>query len=315
MTMTPGLQRLVAMFGEVETATLVTEPPTGIYSYELKYDGYRILAFKAGREVVLMSRRGQDWTAAFSDVARAVAKLDTEVVVLDGEVVAPDARGVPSFQRLQNREGPFTYVAFDLLCLNGQDLRHQPIEARRAALNRLIGTPKPPWVLSTSLTGKVDQMLKAVCRAGFEGLVGKRAGSVYRPGRGLDWIKLKCELRQEFAVVGYLPYTGSQPGIVGSLVLALHERGRLVFAGKVGTGFDMKTRAQLGKLLEERRADRPAAKDVPEFGGLVRWTAPGLVVEVKFSEWTEGGHARHPVYLGVRPDKLPEDCVREGPVA
>lgn len=308
----PELGQLVATFGEVENATLVTKPPAGEYAYELKYDGYRIVAFKVGGETRLVSRRGQDWTADFPTLARALAGLVAKTLVLDGEVIAPDGRGVPSFQRLQNREGPFSYVAFDLLFLDGQDLRERPIEERRAALARVIGTPRAPWVLSTSSTGKVEQLLSAACRAGFEGLVGKRVGSAYRPGRTLDWIKVKCELRQEFAIIGYLPYTGSQPGIVGSLVLALNLDGRLVFAGKVGTGFDMKTRTKLGKMLEERLVDGPAAVDVPRFGGIARWTAPGPVAEVKFSEWTEGGHARHPSYLGLRPDKRPEDCVREG---
>jgi bifunctional non-homologous end joining protein LigD len=199
--------------------------------------------------------------------------------------------------------------------VEGTDLRTKPIEERRQLLAGIVGTHEPPLVVSTALTGKVDQLLVAACKAGFEGLVGKRAGSPYRPGRGLDWIKLKCQRRQEFAVVGYLPFTGSQRGIVGSLILALHHEGQFVFAGKVGTGFDQRTRAELGKLLEERHADRPTAIDVPRSAGagLVRWATPGLVAEIRFSEWTEGHHARHPSYLGLRPDKLPEDCVLEGP--
>lgn len=306
------LEQLIATYGEVENATLVTVPPSGEYTFELKYDGYRILACKSGRDVQLMSRRGQDWTREFADVAHAVAGLDANTVVLDGELIAPDGRGVPSFQRLQNRQAPFSYVTFDLLAIDGADLRAEPIEQRRAALARVVGTPRPPLVLSTALAGAADQLLTAACKAGFEGLVGKRSGSAYRPGRGLDWIKLKCQLRQEFAVVGYLPFTGSQRGVVGSLVLALRRDRRLYFAGKVGTGFDLRTRRQLGKMLEERHVDTPTALDVPRFGGLVRWAAPGPVAEVRFSEWTEGGHARHPSFVGLRPDKVPEDCVREG---
>jgi bifunctional non-homologous end joining protein LigD len=308
------IHKLVAAFSEVENATLVNELPSGDYAFELKYDGYRILAFKIDGDVRLMSRRGQDWTAEFSDIARAVGMLPSRVLVLDGEVIAPDAHGVPSFQRLQNRERPFCYVIFDTLCVDGVDTRGTAIESRRATLRRVIGDPIPPLALSIALEGKAEELLAAACKAGFEGLVGKRLGSHYRPGRGLDWIKLKCQLRQEFAVVGYIPYTSSQRGIVGSLVLALCERGQFVFAGKVGTGFDLKTRSQLGAMLERRHVDGPTATDVPRFGGLVRWSIPGPVVEVRFSEWTQGGHARHPSYLGLRPDKSPEDCVRETPV-
>jgi bifunctional non-homologous end joining protein LigD len=205
-----------------------------------------------------------------------------------------------------------TYVLFDLLCYDDADLRGQPIEARRAMLRQVVGEAKPPFALATAQAGPADQLLLAACRAGFEGLVGKRVGSSYRPGRSLDWIKLKCELRQELAVVGYLPLTGSQHGVVGSLLLALHKDGRLIYAGKVGTGFDMKTRRQLGKMLEERHTGEPPVSSLPRSGGLARYATPGLVVEVKLSQWTRDGHARHPSYLGLRPDKRPEDCVREG---
>ncbi len=245
-------------------------------------------------------------------MARAVAALDGRSLVLDGGVIAPDERGVPSFQRLQNREGTFSDVTFDVLSVDGADLRGQPIEDGRRVLAHIVGGRELPLVVSTALPGKVAQLPAAACKAGFEGLVGKRVGSPYRPGRGLDWIKLKCQRRQEFAVVGYLPLTGAQRGIVGSLILALHREGRFVFAGKLGTGFDQRTRSELGKMLEQRHADKPTATDAPSFGGLARWAEPGVVAEIRFSEWTEGRHARHPSYLGLRPDKLPEDCVFEG---
>ncbi len=305
------IHNLIAAFSQVENATLVNVLPPGDYAFELKYDGYRILAFKIDGDVRLISRRGQDWTGEFSDITRAVGILPSRVLVLDGEVIAPDARGVPSFQRLQNRERPFCYVVFDALCVDDVDTRGNAIESRRDTLRRVIRTPEPPLALSVALEGKAEELLAAACKAGFEGLVGKRLGSHYCPGRGLDWIKLKCQLRQEFAAVGYIPYTSSQRGIVGSLILALYDHGQFVFAGKVGTGFDFKTRVHLGEMLEQWHVDRPTAKDVPRFGGLVRWSTPALVVEVRFSEWTQGGHARHPSYLGLRPDKLPDDCVRE----
>jgi bifunctional non-homologous end joining protein LigD len=304
---------MIALVGDVENATLVQAPPAGaIYSWELKYDGYRILAVKLGHEVRLISRRGQDWTHEFPEVAAAVARLNARNLVLDGEVVAPDERGVPSFQRLQKRVGPFSYLAFDLLWLDGRDLRAEPLELRRVGLQSSIGNLRSTLGISSAISGDVQQLLKAACDAGFEGLIGKRVGSAYRPGRGLDWIKLKCQLRQEFAVVGYLPYTGTQLGVVGSLLLALCQDGHFVFSGKVGTGFDQRSRSELGRMLEARHVSKPAAVGVRKFAGIARFNALALVAEVKFSEWTEGGNIRHSSYVGLRPDKRPEDCVREG---
>lgn len=303
---------LLAAFGAVESATLVETPPAGDYSYELKYDGYRILAVKLGDDVRLVSRRGQDWTDEFAGVARAVQKSLPDDVILDGEVVALDERGVPSFQRLQHRIKPHSYVLFDVLWHAGRDVRPEPLEARRAKLEELLAEPKPPLARSSAVQGSAPQLLELACSSGFEGLIGKRVGSPYRPGRGLDWIKLKCEHRQKFVIAGYLPYTGGRVGVVGSLLLALRRGQDYVFAGKVGTGFDQASRAALGELLEARRAPAPRAREVPKFGGLARFVELGLVAEVKFTEWTEGGHARHPSFLGLRPDKRPEDCVREG---
>jgi bifunctional non-homologous end joining protein LigD len=310
--MTSPLDELVERFGDVENATLVEQPPPGEYAYELKYDGYRILAFKVGSRVRLVSRRGQDWTDDFSEVAATIAQLTPAELVLDGEVVAVDERGIPSFQRLQHRQRPLVYVMFDVLHLEGRDLRAQPLEKRRAALEQVVGRAAPPLGLSRAVSGDVRQLLKAACSAGFEGLIGKRAGSAYVPGRGFDWIKLKCQLRQEFAIAGYVPYTGNQLGVVGGLLLALRQGDKFVFSGKVGTGFDQKTRAELGQLLEKRWTAKSPVVGIPKFGGLPRFCTLGPVAEVKFTEWTEGGNVRHPSFVGLRPDKRPEDCVHEG---
>jgi len=231
-----AFDKLIASLGEVENATLVQAPPPGAYSYELKYDGYRILALKIGEEVRLISRRAQDWTDEFRDIASAIAKLEAHELALDGEVVAVDERGVPSFQKLQRREGGSSYILFDLLWLEGQDVRAQPLEARRAQLERLIGEATPTLGLSRSVSGDAGQLLEAACRAGFEGLIGKRAGSAYRPGRGLDWIKLKCQLRQEFAIIGYLPYTGTRRGVVGGAVARRARGGGLCVRRQSGYG-------------------------------------------------------------------------------
>ncbi len=306
------MEELIAEYGQVENATLVDSPPPGHYLYELKYDGYRIVAFKKHNQVKLISRRGQDWTDDFPVVAAALSTLRPQELVLDGEVVAPDERGAPSFQRLQNRQGPLVYIVFDLLYLDGADHRSKSLEERRDALTRVIEKPKPPLALSASVKGDVDHLLKASCASGFEGLIGKRAGTHYVPGRTLDWIKVKCEHRQEFAIIGYMPYTGTQRGVVGSLLLGVRQGNQFAFCGKVGTGFDLATRAKLGKMLEARHTSKPAVPKVPKFGGITRYNELGPVCEVKFTEWTEGGNIRHPSYVGLRPDKRPEDCVREG---
>ena len=290
---TASLQKLLEEFGAVENATLVDAAPAGRYSYELKYDGYRILAFKVGSDVKLLSRRGQDWTTDFVEIARQVQRQFGEAdVIVDGEVVALDERGVPSFQRLQQRTPPLSYVVFDVLWLGGRDVRSYPLERRRALFDELLPRPESPIARSTAIEGDATQLLEVACRNGFEGLVGKRVGSPYRPGRGLDWIKLKCQLRQEFAIAGYLPYTGDRVGVVGSLLLALREGDEFVFAGKVGTGFDQATRSELGAQLERERAGKARARGIPKFAGLARFVELGPVAEVKFSEWTEGGHAR-----------------------
>jgi bifunctional non-homologous end joining protein LigD len=306
-----SIDKLVQTYGNVQNATLVDAPPPGDYVYELKYDGYRILAFKSGKAVRLVSRRGQDWTSEFRPVADAVANLGPRELVLDGEVVALDERGAPSFQRLQNRQGQVIYVVFDLLAVNGADQRVKPLHERRSGLVKALEKSGPPLAMSAAISGDVTQLLKASCEAGFEGLVGKRAQSAYTPGRTLDWIKVKCEHRQEFAIIGYLPYTGSQRGTVGSLLLAVRDAERFIFCGKVGTGFDLATRVKLGQMLEALNTPKARISDVPKFGGITRYNELGPVCEVKFTEWTDAGHIRHPSYVGLRTDKLPEDCVRE----
>jgi bifunctional non-homologous end joining protein LigD len=189
--------------------------------------------------------------------------------------------------------------------------RTHPIEERRQRLERLIGRNPPEGLwLSTAVSGDPAEILKAACQQGFEGIVAKRKGAAYVDGRSRGWLKVKCFRRQEFAIVGYLPYLGTQQA-VGSLVLALNEGGELRYAGKVGTGYSDAVRKELAGKLDAHPAKTPAARDVPRFGGIARWTQPRLVAEVAFSEWTEAGHVRHPSFQGLRADKKPLDCVKE----
>jgi bifunctional non-homologous end joining protein LigD len=312
-----SIDALLADYRDVQLATLVTDVPRGeTWSYELKYDGYRILALKSGAEVRLMSRNQQDWTREFAAVAADVAKLAVPGCVLDGEVCALDDRGRPSFQRLQNRArgARLAYFVFDLL-YEGEDLRPLPLEERRLRLGRCVSSKESmsSVVLSSAAHGDGATVLRTACANGFEGVVAKELGARYTPGRSRTWLKIKCTLRQEFAIVGWLPLATSERAI-GSLLLALAEAdGSMRYAGKVGTGFDMKMRADLGTLLRRDERKEPTAIDVPRFGGAVHFVKPKHVAEVAFSEWTGGGHVRHPSFQGLRADKRPEECVREAP--
>lgn len=315
-----SLDELANDFGKLQLATLVEEVPTGdTWSYELKYDGYRILALKSGDDVRLVSRTGQDWTEPFREVAGEVATRSSRVCVLDGEVCALDEEGRPSFQRLQNRDAGrrLAYFVFDLLYDDGEDVRARPIEERRARLARLVGVNAPGRlvVLSAVVHGRGSDTLRAACAAGLEGVVAKQLGLPYAPGRSKSWLKIKCTKRQEMVVIGWMPLANSTRA-VGSLLLAtMGPDGRFHFSGKVGTGFDDKTRLSLAALLERDATKHAAANDVPRLGGLPRFVKPRHVVEVAFAEWTDGGHIRHPSFKGVRKDKRPEECVREVPIS
>ncbi len=313
-------ERIAKTVGEVQTATLVRSiPSTDAYTFELKWDGYRIVAVKAGDAVRLVSRKGQDYGAEFPGVVADVARLRADECAIDGEVCALDARGVPSFQLLQNRmrrKVPIAFFAFDLLWLDGVDLRDRAIEERRKLLARLMkrASETRTLVLSTAAEGDWRAVLDLACKRGLEGIVAKQKGSTYVAGRRPTWLKVKCKLRQELAIVGYLPLVETQDA-VGALLLAVREKdGRFHYAGKVGTGFDDETRVRLAELLDADRTPMPTALGVPKLGAIARWSTPKLVAEVEFSEWTEGGHVRHPSYQGLRDDKRPEDCVRELPV-
>jgi bifunctional non-homologous end joining protein LigD len=316
----PTPDALLEAVGDVQLATLIKGTPAQpeAYRYELKFDGYRILAAAGGREVRLLSRSHQDWTREFEPLLPALTAVSKAPFVLDGEVCALDEANRPSFQLLQNRAGRkarLVYFVFDMLWSGREDLRPRPLEERRSALENLLGgsPPDPRIVLSAPMDGEPGAMLRKACKSGYEGLVAKEKGSPYVGGRSRSWLKIKCSLRQEFAIVGYLPFLGTRRGEVGSLVLALYGPDkRFHFAGKVGTGFDNATRRSLGARLEGELAAEPPIVDAPRLGGIARWVRPKLVAEVAFTEWTEGGHVRHPSFQGLRKDKKVTECVREG---
>jgi len=305
-----------------QLATLVDAPPPDAqdWIFEVKFDGYRILARCDGDQVALITRNGNDWTAKLPKLRQALEQLGLPPGWYDGEIVVNDAGGHPDFGALQrafeaDTSSEIVYYLFDVPFFDGHDLRSQPVEARRALLEQLLQRlPASPLVrFSGALDAKPRQLLAHACRLGLEGVIGKRRGSPYVTRRSADWIKLKCGLRQEFVIGGYTAPQGAREGI-GSLLLGVHDaQGKLRYAGNVGSGFDD---AALRDL--RRRLDALAIEASPFAGkaGGVRqpiWVKPELVAEVGFAQWTSGGAVRHAVFHGLRADKQPAAIVRERP--
>ena len=304
-------------------ATLVEEPPEGDeWVHEIKYDGYRIAARVDGGDVRLFSRNGLDWTSRFGEVAATLKALPTGGTWLDGEMVVFDERGVSDFGRLQRyvkdgRPGDLTYVVFDLLFQDGEDLRELPLEERKRRLRWLLGRGGAELRAVVRYGDHIEAHGAAVheeaCLQGLEGIVSKRAGGAYAGRRTKSWLKSKCVRRQEFVVGGFTEPTGSRVGF-GALLIGVHDgEGALRFAGRVGSGFDDRTLARLHGQLKDLERDAPPFADPPR--GVqargVHWVEPRLVAEVRFSEWTGEGQLRHPVFQGLREDKDPAGVAHE----
>jgi bifunctional non-homologous end joining protein LigD len=300
-------------------ATLADDVPKGDgWLFEVKWDGYRAFAYLEAGEATLRSRRGNDLTARFPGVARALpGAVKTPDCVLDGEVCALDEQGRPSFSKMQQGGGetPIVYQVFDLLELDGSPVVDRPLSERRARLEELIAPGNATIRLSEAFEDG-EALLKAAREQHLEGVVAKRAESRYQPGkRGREWLKIKTAGRQEFVIAGYTKGKGRRSGGFGSLILGFWRGGELSYAGNVGTGF---TDDEIERLLQRlRRLERktPAFREIPAMprvrSGDVVWVTPKLVAEVKFTEWTHDGHLRAPVYLGLREDKPSEDVRRE----
>jgi bifunctional non-homologous end joining protein LigD len=303
-----------------QLATLVDAiPQEGDWLYEVKYDGYRLLARVEGRKVQLLTRDGKDWTERLPRQAKAIAELGLKSAWLDGEIVVLDEEGVPSFQQLQqsfdeHMSGRIVYFAFDLLYCDGADLRGWPLSERRARLEQILGRGTQEVLrYSTTLDQPPQQLLEGACSLSMEGIIGKRVDSVYAGKRSTDWIKLKCRRRQEFVIAGYTDPQGARQHF-GALLLGVYgEDGKLQYAGRVGTGFDRTVlQATYEKLRKLEQEDHPFGKrpsGVTARG--VHWIKPSLVAEVSFTEWTQGGILRHAVFHGLRLDKRPRDIRRE----
>lgn len=314
----PDPETLLARVFPPMQATLVDAPPgdEAAWLSEVKYDGFRVLCALSGGRVAMWSRNRQDFSGRFPEIARALGRIVVGEAVIDGEAVALDAAGVSRFESLQQGRETVLY-AFDLLWLDGEDLRARPIEARRDLLESVLANPPASIRLAERLPGGPSEALEAAAAAGHEGIVMKRRGSPYEGWRSRAWLKLKVQNTQELAVVGFTPVKGERHGgahAIGALLLGVVDGGELVYAGKVGTGFSAKQRAELGRALAGDVVAEPAVKGAPRLRD-ARWVTPRLVAQVRFTEWTADGKLRHPAFQGLRPDKTPEACVRERPAA
>jgi bifunctional non-homologous end joining protein LigD len=304
---------------EPELPSLVDHAPDGDgWLHEIKLDGYRILCRIERGRATLLSRNGNDWTERFPELARAAAALPVEDAILDGEVAALLPDGRTSLHALQDalsrRDGAgLVYFAFDLLHRDGLDLSPARLVDRKAALERLLGgDAKGPIRYVGHLEGPGDEVFVRACRLGLEGVVSKRADSRYRAGRSKTWLKTKCGRTEDLVIAGY-QVSKARPGLVRSIVVASHDRrGRLVYAGKVGSGFTDADLDVLGERLPKlARKDRPIEGNLPSPTSAIQWVDPVLVAEIEYDDITPDGRLRNARFHGLREDKRPEEAVRE----
>lgn len=308
-----------------QLATLVRTPPRGDeWLHELKFDGYRMVCHLSRGKARFWSRNGKDWTEKFPNLSEAMKSLPVTTAILDGEVVVVDQAGRSSFQKLQNamgrggRERPtaFVFEIFDLIYLDGYNLTQTPLVERKAVLAQLLGSAKTKDTLrySDHVEGNGAQFFKQACTYGLEGIVSKLASAPYESTRNGNWQKIKCLRRQEFVIAGYLPSKKGFPGF-GALMLGVYDEGKLVYAGRVGTGFSIKQRLELQQKLDRISQPSMSYAEKPKDPGLreAHWAKPKLVAEVEFSEWTADGLIRHPSFQGLREDKKATEVIREEP--
>lgn len=302
-----------------QLATLVKTPPAGDqWLHEIKLDGYRIGCVIRNGRATLISRSGNDWTAAFPEVAVAARDLPARDALIDGEVVVLLPDGRTSFQALQNASSGKTsrdtlvYFAFDLLRLDGEHIDRLPLEERKARLRALLGRRKTGRLRYTDhVAGQGQAFFDRACHARLEGIVSKRRDLPYVSGRHGGWLKTKCKQRQEFVVGGFTDPEGTRAGI-GALLIGYYDGDQLVFSGRVGTGFTHHGALELRwrlDAIEQKTCPFAVATQLPRHA---HWVKPVLVAEAEFTEWTAEGKIRHPSFQGLRTDKNPREVVREG---
>jgi bifunctional non-homologous end joining protein LigD len=282
--------------------------------FERKLDGIRCIAIKDRSGVSLMSRTGHRMNDQFPEVAGALERETAEDFIADGEVVAM-RDGVSSFELLQQRHRrrvPIYYYVFDLVQLDGEDLRPLPLRERKARLRGAIEFSGPIRFNPHRRGEHGEDVFREACRKGLEGVVAKRADSPYSGKRSRDWLKLKCHAEQELVIGGFTAPKGSRTDF-GALLVGYNESGALRYAGKVGTGFDQTTLKELGTRLRELEQETSPFTPFKPIPPGTRWVRPELVAQIAFAEWTRDGRLRQPRYLGLREDKAAGQVVREVP--
>jgi bifunctional non-homologous end joining protein LigD len=309
-------------FREPMLATLVEAPPRGKdWIFEVKYDGYRALIAANGKDVTIYTRSGLDWTAKFPQIAKAVAAMGLDHVLLDGEIVVIDRQGRTDFSglvaALESGKGALSCFVFDLLQNAGKDIGGKTLRARKAALKRLLGPQdrNAPIQYSEDFSGAADTGIKlaeSACAHGLEGIIAKRANAAYRSGRHGDWLKIKCGHAQEFVIIGFSPSSRGRP--FSSILLAVNEDKKLRYAGRVGSGFSDADLEQLAALRDKNKVSAARCADVPaEMARVVTWVKPVMIAQVEYAGWTGERMIRHGRFKGLRGDKSPKEIVRDMP--
>jgi bifunctional non-homologous end joining protein LigD len=328
-----SLPKATPRFVEPMKALLAEKlPRSDHWIYEIKFDGVRALAIRNGARVELVSRAGNTLGPKFPQLVAALQRLDSKAFVLDGEIVALDPEGRSSFQLLQSygnagfNKPPLLYYAFDLLNLDGRDTSSLPLEQRKSLGEAFVDRHSEIVRFSSGIDAHSERVLKEMQARGLEGLIAKLKGSIYEPGRRSgSWIKFKWSREQEFVIGGYTEPRGGRSHF-GALLVGYYRGRDLLFAGKVGTGFNEKNLAELYRQFQAIRQDACPFINLPEklltgrgiTAGEMRrctWLKPRLVAQVRFAEWTRDDHLRQPAFLGLRDDKRPEEVVREAPLA
>src|SRR5665213_1293718 len=288
-------------------ATLADEPFTRPdWIFEEKYDGVRMWAYKEGKHVTLISRNGIDRTARYPTIATGVKALKASTLALDGEIIASDTKKVSRFQFLQQGKGNLQFALFDIVFAKGKDLRRKPLSARREVLEQLI-EPSALLILSARLAADGIKAFKIASKKGLEGIIAKSVSSLYVEGRSREWLKVKIHKEDEFVIGGFTKPGGTR-SYFGALLIGAHSGGNLRYMGKVGTGFDEKTLQSLHRVFKSlTQAKSPFSTNVREPGAT--FLSPKLIAQISYTEQTSDGKLRHPVYLGLRDDKSPEEVI------
>jgi bifunctional non-homologous end joining protein LigD len=319
----PGVRKAgLPDFIRPQLATLVNAVPAGDeWLHEIKFDGYRALCRVQAGQVKFFTREGKDWTHRFGKLGGDAAHLPVDQAMLDGEIVVVEKDGATNFQSLQealskNKTERLTYFVFDLLHLDGYDLTRAPLLARKNVLAKVLKKAAGTIRFSDHIVGQGEALYRRACQLGLEGVISKQKESLYRPGRGREWVKTKCHASQEFVVGGFTDPAGSRVGLGALLLGVYNDRGELVYAGRVGTGFTHESLAQLRSRLDRIAVESPPFSNPPRGTARERlhWVRPELVGEIEFSGWTRDGLLRHPSFKGLREDKPAAKIISERPL-